>query len=289
MRSLLLGTYFVLLLVPSQAALQTLPVFLWGSGDFVSHADQRLGLRTLYEVASSDDLTSDVLNFHSNLEDSKNGALLNQTALYPFQENLVTLFVFGQLGRADLNSKLNNGGAVASLVHALNQAVSSVFLPDVQSTQQQLLETVRAKSQAVLEVGDCTASEKGLTLQNLPSLLQGKPGRVSVAICGADLPEALSSVEGSLKEAGRPHLVVYAGQPEQALERPAARSLKASEASNAKDLCDRKCRIQVRLFEVIILLILLLVALGAGLGMLHILDTPTRFEQEKKETNRHHD
>ena len=46
---------------------------------------------------------------------------------------------------------------------------------------------------------------------------------------------------------------------------------------------------QVRLFEVIILLVLLLVALGAGLGMLHILDTPTRFEQEKKETNRHHD
>lgn len=83
--------------------------------------------------------------------------------------------------------------------------------------QQQLLETVRAKSQAVLEVGDCTASEKGLTLQNLPSLLQGKPGRVSVAICGADLPEALSSVEGSLKEAGRPHLVVYAGQPEQVI------------------------------------------------------------------------
>lgn len=46
---------------------------------------------------------------------------------------------------------------------------------------------------------------------------------------------------------------------------------------------------QVRLFEVIILLVLLLVALWIGLTMLHILDTPTRFEQEKKETNRHND
>jgi hypothetical protein len=45
--------------------------------------------------------------------------------------------------------------------------------------------------------------------------------------------------------------------------------------------------LQVRLFEVIILMVILLVALGAGLGMLHILDTPTRFEKEKKEVNRH--
>ena len=46
---------------------------------------------------------------------------------------------------------------------------------------------------------------------------------------------------------------------------------------------------QVRLFEVIILLVILLVALGAGMGMLHILDTPTRFEKEKKDVNRHQD
>lgn len=45
--------------------------------------------------------------------------------------------------------------------------------------------------------------------------------------------------------------------------------------------------LQVRLFEVIFLLIILLVALGAGLFMLHILDTPTRFEKEKKDVNRH--
>lgn len=48
--------------------------------------------------------------------------------------HLIICALLLQLGRADLNSKLNNGGAVASLVHALNQAVSSVFLPDVQST-----------------------------------------------------------------------------------------------------------------------------------------------------------
>ena len=141
---------------------------------------------------------------------------------------------------------------------------------------------MRSKSQEILEVGECTAGEKGSTLQSLHSTLQGKPGQISVAICSADLPDVLSFVEGSLAEAGRPHVIVYAGQPEQvtfrpmlcallvmlqfpifwvvqplgavacsisinllqALERPPARSLKSTDPSNAKDLCDRKCRIQ---------------------------------------------
>ena len=47
--------------------------------------------------------------------------------------------------------------------------------------------------------------------------------------------------------------------------------------------------LQVRLFEVIILLFTLLTALAAGLCMLHILDTPSRFETEKKDTTRHQD
>ena len=39
----------------------------------------------------------------------------------------------------------------------------------------------------------------------------------------------------------------------------------------------------------IILLFTLLTALGAGLCMLHILDTPSRFATEKKETTRQQD
>ena len=128
-----------------------------------------------------------------------------------------------------------------------------------------------------------------MTLQGLHSTLEGKPGRVSVTVCNTDLSEALSTVEGGLRDAERPYVVVYAGQPDQvritdfltptlsvafstdhpqsglffynsssmiltkyfvqALERPAARSLKATESSNAQDLCDRKCRIQASILQ----------------------------------------
>ena len=49
------------------------------------------------------------------------------------------------------------------------------------------------------------------------------------------------------------------------------------------------CYVQVRLFETLILIVLLLTALAVGLCMLHILDTPSRFEAEKKENTRHQD
>lgn len=81
--------------------------------------------------------------------------------------------------------------------------------------QQQILETVRSRSQAVLEVGECTAGTNRVTLQDLHSTLEGKPGRVSIAVCNTDLSEALPSVEGGLRDAGRPYVVVYAGQPDQ--------------------------------------------------------------------------
>ena len=54
MKAALLGTYLALLLGLSQAALPTLPVFLWGSGDFLNHADRQLGLQALYRVCHSD-------------------------------------------------------------------------------------------------------------------------------------------------------------------------------------------------------------------------------------------
>ena len=46
---------------------------------------------------------------------------------------------------------------------------------------------------------------------------------------------------------------------------------------------------QVRLFEVIILLSILLSAIFTGLCMLHILDVPSKFEVDKKESISRHE
>lgn len=52
-------------------------------------------------------------------------------------------------------------------------------------------------------------------------------------------------------------------------------------------LCNSKCQAQVRFIECFILALLVIVAVAAGSFMMHVLDTPTRFETPKEQ--RHQD
>ena len=45
-------TAFLLFAVPAICSLQTLPALLWGSGDYINHPSQQLGLQASYEVGS---------------------------------------------------------------------------------------------------------------------------------------------------------------------------------------------------------------------------------------------
>jgi hypothetical protein len=160
-----------------------------------------------------------------------------------------------------------------------------MFLSDVEATHASILAALTAQAGDLVRFGSCGIEGEGLAPGQLAAHLQREQGPVSAVVCEGEDSGVVAEVEGQLRQAGRPFVVVYAGQPDKAAGRPAARSLISTTAT--KVLCDGKCKVQVRLFEVIILLIILLVALGAGLFMLHILDTPTRFEKEKKDVNRH--
>lgn len=274
-------TVLLLCLVPAFSSVQTLPAFVWGSGDYVNHPSQQLGLQASYEVYSSTFLTNAVFDGLSASSNGQSGALFNQTSLEIASDKLVSLFILGRMSRGDLA----RNKAASSLFEAVSKAASSIFLSDVEATHAGILDAITSQSGKVLQFGACGPEGEGLAPQQLGAELHRENGPVSGVVCeGGSSSDVVAELESQLRSARRPFVIVYAGQPERVAARPVARSLIST---NSGILCDRKCHVQVRLFEVIILMVILLVALGAGLGMLHILDTPTRFEKEKKEVNRH--
>ena len=62
------------------------------------------------------------------------------------------------------------------------------------------------------------------------------------------------------------------------VQRPSFAALTANQAGY---LCDDKCFTQVRVIEVVILLITLLTALLSGICMMNVLGTPSKFETMK--------
>lgn len=80
---------------------------------------------------------------------------------------------------------------------------------------QQLLEKVTSQAASVLQIGDCGLETQKVTVEELRSALASTTGQASVVVCNQKAEHSFQSIQEELSQAGRPFLILYAGQSEQ--------------------------------------------------------------------------
>ena len=78
-----------------------------------------------------------------------------------------------------------------------------------------LLDAISSQPGELLRFGDCGTQGEGLAPEQLSAHLQREVGPVSGLVCEAGGSNLVVDLEGQLRAAGRPYVIVYAGQPEQ--------------------------------------------------------------------------
>jgi hypothetical protein len=275
------------------APFTTAPAFVWGSKDYVRQKEGASGVEVKYEVLPATYLTDSIFGSLCS-SDQKPSAALNVDSLASDSEDLVKLFIVGELRREDL-AQQGSVSSVTPLKELVDAAPSALALPNVQFLDGQCLAAaVKAQEPTVVQLGSCDADTEagGDLAQELTAALAANTAKLAVLACLKDgvTSAAVAELQKALMQAERPFLIVYIGQPDVqiASKRPPARTLLSS-ANQSQVLCTGKCIVQVRLFEIIILLSILLSAIFTGLCMMHILDVPSKFEVDKKESTSRHD
>jgi len=76
------------------------------------------------------------------------------------------------------------------------------------------LDALTSQTGALLRFGSCGALGEGLAPGQLEAHLERKGGPVSGVVCEAAASGMVAELESQLRAAGRPFVIIYAGQPE---------------------------------------------------------------------------
>eukprot|EP01023_Acetabularia_acetabulum_P015567 TRINITY_DN17593_c0_g1_i1.p1 TRINITY_DN17593_c0_g1~~TRINITY_DN17593_c0_g1_i1.p1 ORF type:complete len:305 (-),score=38.65 TRINITY_DN17593_c0_g1_i1:267-1181(-) len=271
---------------------------LFGQRDIFLEGPKRTSYGTLGSEFVINELLTSILSNEPTIA-SRSFMKEDQTVQAPNK-----IFVFlGEPGQKySEDYQLRNAWETSSFGLALPNVVymdhSQALLDDVLDRLEQV--TTGMIGTKLYTVGDCAQNSKYTQLSAEQALgqQQDKEGTQIIMWCPLDhnlnvLSQAsdsdylvvflsdISAADTTTKHYTRTLLATeIADEPENRSELPVDRSGRELNYSN----CDLKCYAQVRMIEVYFLFWIMIIAMISGLACTNLLEGPTRFEQEKRET-----
>ncbi|KAK9817051.1 hypothetical protein WJX72_008909 [[Myrmecia] bisecta] len=286
-----------------ESVVATAPVLLWGSYAVFSTGPGGGKSRVSYQTSSSKFVTEDLLGslLTTRAASTASTGFLNQTSLRDAKPEVLVVFLGGHAQDLTLVAASDK---LEPLKAALSSAASSLALPYVvhQEAQGNLAAIVRTFLEAqglgdrLHMLGSCmpafSAHDSVIAGVSAALAASSSTAQQVVVVCASPDANAeqgalqvVQEVVQAVQQAGSRAAFLYAAEPsaEGLQGGGTGRALLADLGAPVPGaLCTEKCRMQVRVIEVVILAVIFLSALCTGLCCMNMLDTPTKFEAPKE-------